>query len=146
MMVSIIFSLSIALTGMLIVKEKNAGLFDRSLVAGVTTVEFVLASLALRLLIMICQVVLIIVISNLVFKVRYIVQLYIFNLFILTNHFTFQISVEGPMLIFAAMLILQGFCGMSFGITVSLFARSEQEVLEISIAVIYPVWLLSGNQ
>ncbi len=68
-MVTIIFTLTIGLTGLMFVIEKKDGLLDRSWVAGVSTTEIMFAHVTAKLVIMIVQIVFLMIISNFVFDV-----------------------------------------------------------------------------
>jgi len=43
------------------------------------------------------------------------------------------------------LLLLQGFCGMSYGLVVSAGLEDETEVIIVTIASIFPLLLLSGK-
>lgn len=72
-MVTVMFTLSIGLTSLMFVIEKKEGLLDRSLVAGVSTIEIMSAHVTAKLLIMIVQIGLLIIIANFVFQVTLII-------------------------------------------------------------------------
>jgi len=121
-MVTVMFTLSIGLTSLMFVIEKKEGLLDRSLVAGVSTIEIMSAHVTAKLLIMIVQIGLLIIIAN----------------------FVFQIQMSGPMIITFLLLLLQGYCGMSYGLAISAGLDDETEVIQLSIGSIFPILLLSG--
>jgi hypothetical protein len=68
-MVTIIFTLTIGLTGLMFVLEKKDGLLDRSWVAGVSTAEIMMAHITAKLAIMFVQILFLMIISNFVFDV-----------------------------------------------------------------------------
>ena len=70
-MVSIIFFLAIGLTALIFVVEKKEGLFERSWIAGVTTVEVMLAHLVVKFLIQAIQIILLLTFTTFVFHVRH---------------------------------------------------------------------------
>lgn len=121
-MITIIFTLTIGLTALMFVIEKKEGLLDRSWVAGVTTIEIMSAHVTAKLLIMIVQITILIIIANLVFDV----------------------TMKGSNFISALILLLQGFCGMSYGLAISSAAEDETSVLQIAIGSVFPSLLLSG--
>ena len=82
-----------ALTGTVFVTEKKAGLLERNCVAGVHTIEMMLSYMAIKMVIIAMQSVVVIVMLIYVFK------------------FTFK----GPLIIATILLMIQGFCGISFG-------------------------------
>lgn len=73
-MVTIIFTLTIGLTGLMFVIEKKDGLLDRSWVAGVSTTEVMFAHVTAKLVIMIVQILFLMIISNFVFNVNILVN------------------------------------------------------------------------
>ncbi|CAF0942665.1 unnamed protein product [Brachionus calyciflorus] len=121
-MATIIFTLTIGMTGLMFVIEKKEGLMDRSWVAGINAVEVLSAHIASKIIIMTVQITLLILISTLVFGV----------------------NMKGSIFVSALLLLLQGFCGMSFGLACSSLAKDETEVIQITIGSIFPVMLLSG--
>lgn len=121
-MTTIIFSLSMGLTSLMFVLEKKEGLFERCGVAGVTTFEIMIAHVLVKLIIITVQIVILLTIATLVFNV----------------------AIRGSVIISAILLMLQGFCGMSYGLTISSFSDTEVQVLEIAIGTIFPSLLLSG--
>lgn len=68
-MVTIMFTLAIGLTALMFVLEKKNGLLDRNFVAGVSTIEIMLAHISAKLLIMVVQIILILIIATFVFNV-----------------------------------------------------------------------------
>jgi ABC-type multidrug transport system permease subunit len=121
-MVVIIFTITIGLTGLMFVIEKKEGLLDRSWVAGVHTIEIMMAHITAKLAIMAVQITLLLLISNLVFG----------------------IIIKGPIIMAALLLLLQGFTGMSYGLALSAGANDETEVMQISIGSVFPAMLISG--
>ena len=71
MMVSIIFFLAIGLTALIFVVEKKEGLFERSWIAGVTTIEMMIAHVIVKLFIQLFQITLMIVFAYFVYHVRF---------------------------------------------------------------------------
>nr|UOU03363.1 ATP-binding cassette subfamily H-like 1 [Brachionus rubens] len=121
-MATIIFTLTIGMTGLMFVIEKKEGLMDRSWAAGMNAVEVLSAHITSKIVIMTVQITLLILISTLVFGV----------------------DIKGPIFVSALLLLLQGFCGMSYGLACSSLARDETEVMQITIGSVFPVMLLSG--
>jgi ABC-type multidrug transport system permease subunit len=54
------------------------------------------------------------------------------------------VEILGPFVISGLLLLLQGFCGMSYGLAISSVSDNEIQVLELAIATIFPSLLLSG--
>lgn len=121
-MITIMFTITIGLTGLMFVVEKKEGLLDRSLVAGVHTIEIMLAHITAKLAIMIVQITLLVLISTLVF----------------------EIDVHGPVLLASFLLLLQGFCGMSYGLALSAGSDDETQVLQTAIGSVFPAMIMSG--
>jgi ABC-type multidrug transport system permease subunit len=121
-MITIIFTITIGLTGLMFVIEKKEGLLDRSWVAGVHTIEIMAAHITAKLVIMTVQIIFLLAISI----------------------FVFNIKIEGPVLLGALLLLLQGFCGMSYGLAISAGASDETEVLQIAIGSVFPAMIMSG--
>lgn len=92
-MVTIIFVLSIGLTALIFVIEKKEGLLERTAVANVNTLELITAHITMKLIIMIFQTVVLLVIATVLFGV----------------------NMKGSIYLAGFLIILQGFCGMSFG-------------------------------
>ncbi|KAJ8315994.1 hypothetical protein KUTeg_006008 [Tegillarca granosa] len=90
---SITFFLATGLTTLSFVMEKKEGLLDRSLVAGMTTFEIMLAHVCTQFLVMVVQVALLLIFALLVFHVPY----------------------KGPLIWVIILVLLQGFCGMTLG-------------------------------
>lgn len=68
-MVTIMFSQAIGLSALMFVLEKKEGLLERNSVAGVTTIELILAHVCARIVIMFIQLVLILIVAAFVFSV-----------------------------------------------------------------------------
>ena len=69
MMISIIFFLAIGLTALIFVVEKKEGLLDRSWIAGVTTVEVMLAHIIVKFFIQFIQIILMVLFADVIFEV-----------------------------------------------------------------------------
>jgi len=72
MMISIIFFLAIGLTALIFVVEKKEGLLERSWIAGVTTVEVMLAHIIVKFFIQFIQIILMVVFADVIFQVCFI--------------------------------------------------------------------------
>lgn len=120
---SIGFLSAVALTALTLITERKEGLLDRSLVAGVKPWEFLLSHLMTQFFVMIVQVLLLLVFT---FGV-------------------FQIPIYGPYGWVAILLLLQAFCGMSFGLLISAITNEETEATMLALGSFYPNLLLSGT-
>jgi len=94
MMISIIFFSAIGLTALIFVLEKKEGLLERSWIAGVTTVEVMLAHIIVKFFIQFIQIILMVVFADVIFEVE----------------------IEGPVILAMALIFIHGICGMSYGI------------------------------
>jgi hypothetical protein len=77
-MISIIFFLAIGLTALIFVVEKKEGLLERSWIAGVTTVEVMLAHVIVKFFIQFIQIILMVVFADVIFQVRFFFFVFIF--------------------------------------------------------------------
>jgi len=121
-MVTIIFSLSIGLTSLMFVLEKKDGLLDRSWIAGVSTPEIMIAFVMVKMIVLTVQISILLIMAT----------------------FVFNVTIKGPFILSAILLLLQGFCGMSYGLGISAISDNEVQVLELAIGTIFPSLLLSG--
>ncbi|CAF4085037.1 unnamed protein product [Adineta steineri] len=122
MMISIIFFLAIGLTALIFVVEKKEGLLERSWIAGVTTVEVMLAHIIVKFFIQFIQIILMIIFADVIF----------------------QVKIEGPVILAMALIFLQGICGMSYGLLISAMCEQEVEVMEVALGSVFPILLSSG--
>ena len=121
-MISIIFTITIGLTGLMFVIEKKEGLLDRSWVAGVHTIEIMFAHITSKLAIMLVQITCMLVISSLAFNIK----------------------INGPIALSALLLLLQGFCGMSYGLAISAKSNDETQVMQVAVGSVFPAMIVSG--
>jgi len=120
---SIGFLSAVALTALTLITERKDGLLDRSLIAGVKPWEFLLSHLMTQFLVMIVQVLLLLIFT---FGV-------------------FQIPIYGPYGWVAILLVLQAFCGMSYGLLISAITDEETNATMLALGSFYPNLLLSGT-
>jgi ABC-type transport system involved in cytochrome c biogenesis permease component len=92
-MITIIFILTIGLTALMFVIEKKEGILERTSLAGINTFELILSHISVKLIVMFFQTAVLLIIANLVFNV----------------------NMVGSIFLAGLLLLLQGFCGMSFG-------------------------------
>ncbi|KAL3887370.1 hypothetical protein ACJMK2_027312 [Sinanodonta woodiana] len=120
--ISITFFLATGLTTLSFVLEKKEGLLDRSLAAGMTSVEIMLAHVMTQLVVMAVQVAILLVCALLIFHVPY----------------------EGPLIWVIVLVLLQGFCGMALGMIFSSICDNENSAIQCALGSVYPMLLLSG--
>lgn len=104
------------------INERKQGLLDRSLVAGVTTTEIMIAHLVNQFTVLMGQTALVFLFMILVF----------------------QIPCVGSLSLAVFITLLQGMCGMSYGFVVSSLCDQETSAIHLSLGSFYPNLLLSG--
>ncbi|XP_072049228.1 ABC transporter G family member 20-like [Amphiura filiformis] len=119
---SIIFFLALGLTALTFVIERKEGLLDRTWVAGVSATELMLAHVCTQTLIMIVQIAL--------------VMIFMFTVF--------HIPSRGSLALVVVMTLLQGLCGMAYGLLISALVDDEMSAMQFALGSFYPVLLLSG--
>jgi len=122
-LLSISFLAAVALTALAFVMERKEGLLERSLVAGVTSFEFLLSHVLTQLLVLVVQIFLLLIFTFLVF----------------------EIPSEGPFIWVILLTILQGCCGMAYGLMISAICREENSATMLALGSFYPNLLLSGT-
>ncbi|XP_066552785.1 ABC transporter G family member 20 [Amia ocellicauda] len=119
---SITFYLAVGLTALSFVIERKEGLLDRCWVAGVSSLETMLAHLFSQLFVMSVQITLLLLFILLVFK----------------------IPNEGSLVLVVIMIFLQGMTGISFGLVISAGIDDEQSANQAALGVFYPNLIISG--
>ncbi|XP_041064858.1 ABC transporter G family member 20 isoform X3 [Carcharodon carcharias] len=119
---SIAFFLAVGLTALSFVIERREGLLDRSWVAGVSSLEIILAHVFSHLLTMIIQTTLLLIFTFLVFK----------------------IPNEGNLFLIVILIVMQGITGMSLGLVISAAFDDEQSAVQVALGIFYPDIVLSG--
>ncbi|XP_077995446.1 ABC transporter G family member 20-like [Glandiceps talaboti] len=119
---SITYFLAVGLTALSLIIERKEGLLDRIWVAGVSSVELMIGHIMTQFITMFLQITLELVFILAVFKVPCVGSLG--ALFFLT--------------------ILQGLCGMAFGLLISAVCDDENSAVQASLGSFYPNMLLSG--
>lgn len=119
---SITYFMAVGLTSISFIIERKEGLLDRSWISGVTSLEVMLAHVVAQFVVMVVQVTFVLVFMLLVF----------------------QVPARGPILWVVTLTILQGICGMAFGLLVSALCDNEQDAIQLSLGSFYPNLLLSG--
>ncbi|KAM9727158.1 ABC transporter G family member 20 isoform 2-T2 [Menidia menidia] len=119
---SITFYLAVGLTALSFVLERKEGLLDRCWVAGVSSMETMLAHLLSQLLVISVQIILMLLFILLVFK----------------N------PNEGSLVLVVVLIVLQGISGISFGLVISAAIDDEQSANQAALGIFYPNLILSG--
>ncbi|XP_061601555.1 ABC transporter G family member 23 isoform X2 [Cololabis saira] len=119
---SITFYLAVGLTALSFVLERKEGLLDRCWVAGVSSVETMLAHLFSQLVVISVQICLMLIFILLVFKM----------------------PNEGSLMLVISLIVMQGVTGISFGLVISAAMDDEQSANQAALGVFYPNLILSG--
>ncbi|XP_050708536.1 ABC transporter G family member 20-like isoform X1 [Eriocheir sinensis] len=119
---TITYFMAVGLTALSFIIERKEGLLDRSWVSGVQSSEVMLAHLATQMLVMLVQIALILV--------------FMFPVF--------QLPCKGNMVWVVLLAVLQGFCGMTFGLMTSAISNDENTAIMMALGIFYPLLLLSG--
>uniref|UniRef100_A0A8C2CXI9 ATP-binding cassette, sub-family H, member 1 n=1 Tax=Cyprinus carpio TaxID=7962 RepID=A0A8C2CXI9_CYPCA len=119
---SITFYLAVGLTALSFVLERKEGLLDRCWVAGVSSLETMLAHLFSQLFVISVQIILLLIFILLVFK----------------------IPNEGSLALVISLIVLQGVTGISFGLVISSAIDDEQSANQAALGIFYPNLIISG--
>lgn len=122
-LLSIAFLAAVALTAIALVQERKEGVLERSLVAGVTSTEFIMSHVITQLLVLHVQVGLLLIFTFLVF----------------------EIPSRGPFFWVILLTISQSTCGMTFGLMISAMTKEETSATMLALGSFYPNLLLSGT-
>ncbi|XP_011307480.1 ABC transporter G family member 20 [Fopius arisanus] len=121
-LLTVTFFLSTAVSSSVIISDRHEGIWNRSLVQGVTTPEILTAHLITQLIIIIIQVSVTMVISFM----------------------QYNLKCSGSVVTVIAMILLMGICGMCYGFLVSVLCTSHTMANYITTGSFYPVILLCG--
>ncbi|CAF1004312.1 unnamed protein product [Rotaria sordida] len=119
---SVIFFFNVALTALSLVTEQSDGTQERVSITGVKSNEIILSQLIIHLLILIIQIVIV----------------------LFTSLYIFKIPLRGSLLYSSLLCMIQGFCGMTFGLVISTIFTTEINAHQVTMSTFYPVLLLSG--
>nr|XP_046908675.1 ABC transporter G family member 20-like [Dermatophagoides farinae] len=117
-----IFFAAMALTAITLVLERKDGIFERTLVAGVKTFEFIVSQISTQLLVLAVQVL----------------------LSVITMLYIIDVENQGSVMIIYLITLIQGMCGMALGLVVSAFSQNESQALALAMASFLPVSIISG--
>ncbi|XP_017786452.1 PREDICTED: ABC transporter G family member 23-like [Nicrophorus vespilloides] len=121
-LLTVMFFLGTTLTSTIIVTDRLEGVWDRSIVAGVTSLEIVLTHFMSQFVLVFIQTTELVILTFLVFGIDYIGQMWIIFLCVL----------------------LQGLTGMVFGFWVSVVSNSHSAANIFSTGIFYPMIILCG--
>ena len=120
---TIAFLAAVALTALAFVLERKEGLLERSMIAGVSSFEFLISHIVTQLLVILVQIALLLIFT---FQV-------------------FDVPSRGPFLWVILLTLLQASCGMSYGLLISTLCESETAATMLALGSFYPNLLLSGT-
>ena len=116
-----LFFTGVSLTADLLVTEKEAGTLARDWSLGVETVVCLVCQVSVQMIVVMSQV----LTSLLLLALLY--------------------PLSAPVLAGVGLLVvLQSVCGMVWGILISLVTKSREQAVQVSLALIFPLFLLSG--
>ncbi|XP_069787823.1 ABC transporter G family member 20 isoform X2 [Narcine bancroftii] len=119
---SITFFLALGLTTLSFVIERKEGLLERGWVAGVHSLEVILAHTISQLVTMTIQIILLLIFT----------------------FFVFKIPNEGSLPLLVILILLQGITGISLGLVISAAFDDEQSATQFALGIFYPDIVLSG--
>uniref|UniRef100_A0A1A9X055 Uncharacterized protein n=1 Tax=Glossina brevipalpis TaxID=37001 RepID=A0A1A9X055_9MUSC len=119
---TMVFFLATLMTASVFISERLDGIWDRSLVAGVSTTQMLWAHLFTQLIVMVIQSTEVIVFVGLVFD-------------------TYN---KGSTVLLIFLLSLNSFCGMLFGLLISVWCKSHIEANFSATGAFYPMIILCG--
>ncbi|XP_055376981.1 ABC transporter G family member 23 [Condylostylus longicornis] len=121
-LITIVFFIVTLTTASTFISERADGIWDRTLVAGISTSEMLLAHIISQSLIVIIQC----------FEVIFFVA------------FVFNVQSNGDSALLIWLLVSIGFCGMLFGLLISIYSTSHTVANFVTTGAFYPMIILSG--
>ncbi|XP_054165535.1 ABC transporter G family member 20-like [Oppia nitens] len=119
---SLAFFCAIATSALSLVLERKDGLLERSLVSGVHPNEYILSHVLTQTLVVILQTLSVLMIAFLIF----------------------EIPNRGSIFWVSVLIVMQGVCGMAYGILISAITKEENFTLILCMGSMFPQFLLSG--
>ncbi|XP_037950080.1 ABC transporter G family member 20 [Teleopsis dalmanni] len=119
---TIIFFLSVAMTSGAMLIERNEGMLERCLVAGITGLEILVSQVLTQFTIMLSQCIFV----------------------ILFSFYIYDLTVVGNIWLVAALCILNGLCGMCFGFVIACAVDTERTATYVAMGSFLPIVMLCG--
>ncbi|XP_037955428.1 ABC transporter G family member 20-like [Teleopsis dalmanni] len=119
---TIIFFLSVAMTSGAMLIERNAGMLERCLVAGITGVEILVSQVVTQFMVMLSQC----------------------TFVLLVSFYFFELTVVGNIWLVVALCVLSGLCGMSFGFVIACAVDTERTATYVAMGSFLPIVMLCG--
>lgn len=121
-LLSLVFILATSICSSIIITDRHSGVWDRSVVQGVTTAEILITHLLTQVIVIIIQVAASLCIGFL----------------------QFGMECKGSLTAVIWLAILGGICGMTFGFFISVMCTSHALVNYAAVGTFYPLILLCG--
>lgn len=121
-MLSTLFILATSICSSIIITDRHSGVWDRSLVQGVTTSEILVTHLISQITVIIIQV----------------------STALCICFLHFDVECKGSMTAVIWLTMLEGICGMTYGFLISVMFTSHTLVNYASVGSFYPLILLCG--
>lgn len=119
---SLVFILATSICSSIIITDRHSGVWDRSLVQGVTTVEILVTHLLTQVLVIIVQV----------------------ATSLLIGFLQYDMECKGSLTAVIWLAMLGGICGMTFGFFISVMCTSHALVNYAAVGTFFPLILLCG--
>ncbi|KAK7791859.1 hypothetical protein R5R35_000907 [Gryllus longicercus] len=119
---SMIYFLATTLTAVIMVRERQEGIWSRDIVAGVTSLELILSHIVTQSIFVALQSVEILLVS-----------IYIYGM-----------ECKGNIFLLYTIILLQGFCGLTFGLVVAVLSKSITVAMYMCLGIYVPFINLSG--
>ena len=120
-----VFYISAVMTSHNIIVERKDGVFQRSVVAGITASDILLSNIIFQMLVQVFQI------TGLIF----------------IGYFLMNVRFPGPFAIFLAMIFSQGLCGIGLGLVLSILISDElivillivvMEIMSLTLGTFWP--------
>ncbi|XP_074031882.1 uncharacterized protein [Leptinotarsa decemlineata] len=121
-LITIMFFMGAIMTSQIIITDRHDGVWDRSIVAGVTSIEITLTHLVLQATIIVVQTLELVLIVYVIFQQEYL----------------------GSMWLIYFMVYMQGVCGMAYGFWVSVISTDHSMANTVLTGIFLPMMMLSG--
>ncbi|CAG2112026.1 unnamed protein product, partial [Medioppia subpectinata] len=138
------YLLAIGLTALSTITERREGLLERSLVAGVHMYEILMSHVFVQIIILVFQTSFVMITVFMFFKIDCKGSYLLTSFVMITVFMFFKIDCKGSYLLVFLLSILQGICGMCFGLLMSAIAENTRTALIIIVGSLMPYLIISG--
>ncbi|XP_012281429.1 ABC transporter G family member 20 isoform X2 [Orussus abietinus] len=121
-LLTVAFFLATSVSSSVIIADRHEGVWDRSLVQGVTTAEILTAHILTQITVIIVQV----------------------TVSLSLSFVQFQLPCKGSLTAVIILVLITGICGMCYGFLISVMCTSHTMANYVSTGTFYPVLLLCG--